>query len=283
MEASFGPGPDYRNARITAARVRWRDLLLLLVQRQWAEFTEPVGQRVIRRGFGLADERRSRFSARGSVLARLRKTFRFQSRRGVWIRLEADDEVIAECECCSAVVLSLDDRIILVDGPPLHRPDRDSGVTAERVVLRTDVQPHPERLLRDNIMQRVDALSGTPRRHHLDLLVRETRERIGIPGIPCGTPCIEGSDTFHFDRLYARSRLEQTRRPRLDRASTRLRRAVLFCFWTKAVVLPIWGPRTSGTEGCRRRPTPGAGSPRVWSERRRRLATPTVMINDRAP
>ena len=68
---------------------------------------------------------------RRSVLARLRKTFRFQSGRGVWIRLEADDEVIAECECCSAVVLSLDDRIILVDGPPLHRPDRDSGVTAE--------------------------------------------------------------------------------------------------------------------------------------------------------
>ena len=143
---------------------------------------------------------------RHSVLARLRKTFSFQSGRGVWIRLEADDEVIAECECCSAVVLSLDDRIILVDGPPLHRPDRDSGVTRERVVLRTDVQPHAERLLRDKIMQRVDALSGTPRRYHLDLFVRETRERIGIPGIPCGSPCIEDSDTFHFDRFYMGSR-----------------------------------------------------------------------------
>ena len=74
---------------------------------------------------------------RRSVLARLRKTFRFQSGRGVWIRLEADDEVIAECECCSAVVLSLDDRIILVDGPPLHRPDRDSGVTCNPADRRT--------------------------------------------------------------------------------------------------------------------------------------------------
>ena len=176
----------------------------------WAEFTEPVGQRVIRAVSASPSVGRGS-ARRRSVLARLRKTFRFQSGRGVWIRLEADDEVIAECECCSAVVLSLDDRISLVDGPPLHRPDRDSGVTAERVVLRTDVQPQPERLLRDNIMQRVNALSGTLRRHHLDLLVRETRERIDIPGIPCGSPCIEDSDTIHFDRFYVRSRREQTR------------------------------------------------------------------------